>query len=172
MSEVIDVTSRLPVATDRGVTASPDTFAAATRVRSTRRLWPTLGRSAVASVAATMLDGVIAWSLTLVLLVPGAASTLIGAVVGGVTNWLLNRHWAFGSRAALGREAFRYVLVSAGAALLNTLGVEWLEPPLGFRGAWVVTRVAVFCGFTFVLFRAFVFRETFEHTSPSSREER
>ncbi len=154
------------------MTSSPDTFAADARVRSTRRLWPTLGRSAVASVVATLLDGVVAWSLTLLLLVPGAVSTLIGAVAGGVTNWLLNRYWAFGSRGALPREAFRYALVSAGAALLNTFGVAWLEPTLGFRSAWLVTRVGVFCAFTFLLFRAFVFRHTIEDSSPSSREER
>jgi len=80
----------------------------------------------VASAVATLLDGVIARSLTL-LHVPGTASTLIGAVAGGVMNWLLNRHWAFRSRGAVGREAFRYALVSADAALLNTLGVAWLE---------------------------------------------
>ena len=171
-SEVIDVTPRLRLATHREMKSSSDTFAAEAGVRSVGRLRPTLGRSAVASGVATLLDGVIAWSLTLLLYVPGTASTLIGAVAGGVMNWLLNRHWAFRSRGAVGREAFRYALVSAVAALLNTLGVAWLEAPLGFRGAWLVTRVGVFCGFTFVLFRAFVFRHAIRGTAPSSREDR
>lgn len=105
-----------------------------------------------------MLDGVLAWSLALLLALPGPTATLVGSTAGGVTNWLLNRFWAFGSGGAPGPEAARYALVSAAAAVLNTLGVAWLEAPLGFRLAWLLARGAVFCAFTFVLFRSFVFR--------------
>lgn len=129
------------------------------RPASTRAdAWQSLGRSAVASVAATLLDGVLAWSLVLLLAAPGPAATFVGSIAGGAANWLLNRFWAFGSRGAPGPEAARYALVSAAAAVLNTLGVACLEAPLGFRLAWLLTRGAVFCAFTFVLFRSFVFR--------------
>lgn len=140
---------------------SPHTLASLERPRSgRRRTWPALGRSGVASAVATLLDGTLAWSLALLLAVPGPVSTLLGASIGGLTNWVLNRVWAFRSGGAAGPEAFRYALVSAGAALLNTSGVAWLEGPLGFRLAWLLTRGSVFLGFTFVLFRVFVFRSS------------
>jgi putative flippase GtrA len=89
-----------------------------------------------------------------------AVGTGLGAAVGAVTNFMINRHWSFrASEAALHAQAVRYALVSAISLGLNVLGTEGalrLGVSYGFSRI-VVSLLVGFC-FNFPLHRYFVFR--------------
>ncbi len=116
-------------------------------------------RSALTGAVATGIDFAIVDGLVRgAAMFPGLA-TLFGAAVGAVVNYMMNRLWAFRSRAHPGSEIVRYALVSAGAAVLNAGLVSLLvTAQVPYRPAWIVVRAAVFVGFTFLLLRGFVFR--------------
>ena len=118
-------------------------------------------RSNAASGAATALD----WALVTALVAGGfhyLVAAAAGALAGAVTDFLLKRHWAFGRRVlgSTGREAVRYLLVSASSLLWNLL-VAWVlvdrlgAPPVpGVIAASVLVGVA----WNYPLHRLYVFR--------------
>jgi putative flippase GtrA len=89
------------------------------------------------------------------------AATAIGAAVGAIVNYLLNRFWSFEATHAHWRgQAGKYVLVSAMSLLLNTGGVYLFKEFMGFQvgTAKVITSLGVALFFNFPLHRGFVFR--------------
>ncbi len=78
-----------------------------------------------------------------------AAAVAIAAGMGAVTNFFINRYWAFQAHThPMGGQAGRYLMVSAGSLLLNTVLVYWCTEKLGTQymvsKLIVATAVAVF----------------------------
>lgn len=117
-----------------------------------------LVRSVVTSAIATGIDFVAVLGLVTLGLSP-VLSTLIGCVLGGITNFALNRSWGFVAGNAHWTVQFgRYVIVSATSALLNAGGVAAiLLLECDYRIAWWVTRLVVFVAWNYPLQRNFVF---------------
>jgi len=80
-------------------------------------------RHHVSSIVATGVDfAAMIASVELLRLSP-VIGTVIGAAIGGVTNFLLGRHFTFRSQSVeVSRQALRYALVSATSLGLNALG--------------------------------------------------
>lgn len=54
------------------------------------------------------------------------ASTVTGAICGGIANCLINYNWTFrGTTRSKRGVVWRYALVWTGSVLLNTTGTEW-----------------------------------------------
>ncbi len=119
------------------------------------------GRAALSSFVATATDAGLVATLSAGAGVPLPVATALGCVAGGVTNFGINRHWAFtGAReGGLGGQAGRYAFVSLSSALLNAGGVAvvLLLPNMSGVLAWILTRGAVWAAWTFPLFRDYVF---------------
>lgn len=121
----------------------------------------TFTRSQFASLAATLAD-----FGTLVCLVEFAhvwyvAATAMGALVGGVTNFLMGRHWSFtAADGHVHHQAGRYALVSGMSLILNSTGVFFLTDHFGLKYALSKAITAVLVGilFNFPMHRAYVFR--------------
>jgi putative flippase GtrA len=123
--------------------------------------WRTLLRHQLGAVAATALDFS---SMILWVEYAGASPTLaaaLGAMLGGVSNFLLGRAWVF--RLGQGHwagQAARYALVSATSAGLNALGEHLMHDFA--RVQYVVARafvsLAVSLLWNFPMQRGFVFR--------------
>jgi putative flippase GtrA len=114
-------------------------------------------RTMIAGALATALDYALAWTLFSLTGLAGL-STLLGCAGGGVTNYLLNRRWSFRSKAPVLSQALRYALVSGSSALLNGAGVELaVSSGLSYPLGWIAVRGLIFAGFTYPLFRFFVF---------------
>jgi len=118
-------------------------------------------RSALTSLFTTALD-----FCTLILLVEKLGvgyvlATWAGTVVGSISNFLINKHWAFEVEPGrLGPQAMRFVMVQAGASGLHTLGV-WLFTRfagLPYPVSKTVVAVLVYLGWNYPLNRLFVFR--------------
>ncbi len=77
----------------------------------------------ISSIVATGVDfSAMIASVELLGLSP-VTGTVIGAAVGGVTNFLMGRHFTFRSRTKhVSRQALRYALVSGTSLGLNALG--------------------------------------------------
>src|ERR1700690_3426559 len=90
------------------------------------KISPRFLRSAATSVLTTALDFAVLIGSVELLHVNYVLATLFGTIVGALSNFTINKHWAFkGSSIPLPSQLARFVLVQAGASGLQTLGV-WL----------------------------------------------
>jgi putative flippase GtrA len=117
-----------------------------------------LARAAVTSALATASDFTAA-NLLHGAHVPAGGATFLGCVVGGIVAFLVHRIWAFGARDySAGPQLFRFLLVWALSAFLNSAGVELvLHDAGGFGAAWVMVRGSVYVFVNYPLLRWFVF---------------
>jgi putative flippase GtrA len=86
----------------------------------------------------------------------------IGAFLGAITNFLINRYWSFegAHRAPVHGQIWRYLVVSAGSLGLNTLGVYLVTENFGLfylKSKIVVALLVGWC-FNYPLQKYFVYR--------------
>jgi CDP-diacylglycerol--glycerol-3-phosphate 3-phosphatidyltransferase len=119
-------------------------------------------RAWVASAVATVVDY---GSFTIMVEVIGiytGTSRALGALLGAVTNFTLNKIYTFKTRQnSVFIEAPRYAAISLTSLLLNTVGVILLTEGLRWNPlvAAAVVGVGVSLGWNLPLHRIFVFRE-------------
>lgn len=110
-------------------------------------MWKTFSRAQIAALIATVVDF---GSLTLWVEVFHefyAYGVAIGALMGAIANFLLNRYWSFQAGAdPMVRQAGKYILVSAGSLVLNTIGVYLLTERMGLFYLYSKIAIAVFVG--------------------------
>lgn len=121
-----------------------------------------LFRHQVAGAIAFLVDFVVFVILTDLLNLWYVPATALGALVGAVLNFTLSTSWAFsGSKNSLKNQMFKYVIVSAGSILLNTLFVYLLTDFLSFDAklSKLITAVLVGSIYNFLLMKKFVFKK-------------
>lgn len=118
-----------------------------------------IGRNLVSAVIATASDFALVYVLIEQMAFSAWLSTLLGCVLGGIVNFLINRIWAFESRAPALGQAARYTFVSASNALLNAGGVGALMLLPGFHPlvAWWIVRGLTFLTWNYPLHRDYVY---------------
>jgi len=118
----------------------------------------------VSSGVATLVDGA-AYQAVLLGATPArhgayGAAAVAGAVAGAVTNFSLNRHWAFRARnGPLAAQAARYALGSL-MTLLVLEGLLWiLVDRIGIdaRVAWLPAKLVAWAAFSYPFQRMVVF---------------
>jgi|SRR5580692_8849506 putative flippase GtrA len=118
-------------------------------------------RSLVTSLFTTALDFATLIGLTELAGVNYVVSTWIGTIVGSLSNFAINKRWAFSARsAALGPALGRFVLVQGGASGLHTVGV-WALTRFGgvpYPVSKLVVAAAVYLVWNYPLNHWFVFR--------------
>ncbi len=121
-----------------------------------------LGRHQTAAVTATAVDFTTMIALVELVRVPPAIATVLGAVVGGLTNFLVTRRWAFHARhtGTVSSQALRYAVVSSGGALLNGALVQLaiVVTPLSYVVARTIGSALVSVFYTYPLHARVVFR--------------
>jgi putative flippase GtrA len=118
-------------------------------------------RSQVSSIAATLIDYGVLFSLTEVFHVWYVISTAAGALAGAIANFLLNRHWSFeATYDSAHQQAGRYALISGISLLLNTGGVWAMTEYFKIHYSISVVSISILVGlfFNFPLQRGYVFR--------------
>lgn len=117
-------------------------------------------RSALTSLFTTGLDFLTLVTAVEIFGVNYVLGTWLGTVVGSLSNFAINRSWAFrGSALKLRWQLARFVAVQVGASTLHTLGV-WLLvrfAGLPYQVAKLVVAVAVAVGWNYPLNHAVVF---------------
>lgn len=136
-------------------------------------MWKTFSRSQLAALAATVVDfgTLTAWVELLHQFY--AYGVAIGASMGAVTNFTINRYWSFEAHTKpLGRQAFRYALVSAGSLLLNTGGVYLVTEYLGFYYLYSKLAIAFLIGilYNYPMHRYFVYEHS-DQSQPAQEPE-
>jgi putative flippase GtrA len=122
---------------------------------------PTFVRSNVTSLFTTALDFATLAALKSGLGVNYVLATWMGTVVGSVSNFLINKHWAFQAKdTPPQRELGRFLLVQAGASMLHTAGVWLLTRYAGFHylESKLIAALVVYLAWNYPLNRSFVFR--------------
>lgn len=123
--------------------------------------WVSFGRAQLASIAATVVDFGTLFFATEILGVYYVISTGLGAFLGAITNFIVNRFWSFeATHVSMGPQAFRYGMVSLGSLGLNMLGVYAFTEHLGLKYGFskVITALLVGLLFNFPLHRRYVFK--------------
>ena len=117
-------------------------------------------RSVLTSLFTTALDFGTLVGLTELVGVSYVLSTWLGTVVGSLSNFAINKQWAFSARSAAAIPALgRFVLVQIGASALHTAGV-WLLTRFGrlpYPVSKLIVATAVYLGWNYPLNRWFVF---------------
>ncbi len=88
-------------------------------------------------------------------------SVAIGALCGGISNFLLNHRWVFmGRRVSIRAKVYRYFIIMIYSLLLNTLLVYLLTEFMHshYIVSRVISAVLVSIGFNFQLHRLYVFK--------------
>ena len=127
----------------------------------------TFTRHQLASLGATILDYLCLFSMTEIIHIHYTIATAVGALLGAVSNFLMNRYWSFQAHhEKWTTQSSRYLLVSAGSLILNTAGVYGLTESLGWHYALSVGVTSLIVGifFNFPLHKYYVYE-----TSLSSR---
>jgi putative flippase GtrA len=117
-------------------------------------------RSLLTSFFTTALDFGTLMGLTELARVNYVASTWIGTVVGSLSNFGINKAWAFSAREAPLAPTFsRFVIVQLGASALQTAGVWFLTRfgRLPYPVSKVVMAATVYLAWNYPLNRKFVF---------------
>ena len=96
-------------------------------------------------------------------------STMVGNIIGGVVNFLVNRNFVFygANRASTQKQGLRYASVWTGNLLLNMGGVYLMAVVLGCNELFSKVFVSLVVGFfyNYLLQKNFVFStERQEHT--------
>jgi putative flippase GtrA len=126
-----------------------------------KRFASSFGRHQIGAIVATGIDFGTMSVLVSFLGLAAALATAIGAAVGGISNFLLGRHWIFSAGDGhAGQQARRYVLVSAMSLGLNSGGEYILHDRLGIQYllARVVVASLVSVGWNYPVQRSFVYR--------------
>jgi putative flippase GtrA len=132
-------------------------------------MWKTFSRAQVASLAATVIDF---GALTLWVEVFHqfyAYGVAIGALMGAVTNFLINRYWSFEAGASpIVRQAGRYAMVSAGSLILNTVGVYLITERFGvyYMSSKLAIAFAIGIFYNYPLHRYFVYHRDLPERVP------
>ena len=120
----------------------------------------TFGRSVLTSIFSTAVDFATLMGLN-ALGVDYKLATAIGTITGFLTNFTINRYWAFAAReGALHWQFVRVLPVQAGSTLWQTLGVWGAVAGAGMR-LWLAKLVGaalVYLGWNYPMNRYFVCR--------------
>ena len=126
-------------------------------------MWKTFSRSQLAALVATLVD-----FGTLTLWVEMfhqfyAYGVAVGAAMGAVTNFMINRYWSFEAHDhPIAGQAVRYALVSTGSLVLNTFGVYLVTERFGLHYMLSKLSIAVMIGifYNYPMHRYFVYEST------------
>jgi len=119
-------------------------------------------RYQVAAIIATVVDFLVLILLTEIFNVWYVESTAIGALCGAITNFIICRYWAFANSSNnLTNQVIKYILVSAGSLLLNTLFVYLLTDfaHINYTISKIITAIVVAIFYNFTLQKYFVFKQ-------------
>jgi putative flippase GtrA len=119
-------------------------------------------RYQVAAITATLVDFLVLILLTEVFNVWYVYSTALGALTGAIVNFNLCRYWAFcNSKNKFKHQVFRYILVSSGSLILNTLFVFILThfASINYSISKIITALLVAFFYNYTLQRFFVFKK-------------
>ena len=100
--------------------------------------------------------------LTYVVGIYYVTSNVFAAAIGAVVNFIISTTWAFpGSKNSLRNQMAKYVLVSLGSLVLNTLFVYLLTDfgKLLPNISKVITAIIIASTYNFLLMRYFVFKK-------------
>ncbi len=121
---------------------------------------PRFIRSALTSLLTTAFDFAVLTGAVELLHVNYVLATWFGTVVGSLSNFTINKHWAFkGSIVPLPHQLGRFVLVQAGSSGWNTLGV-WLLTRYGglpYQVSKLITAAVVAVAWNYPMNRGLVF---------------
>lgn len=144
----------------RALASKRDREAPRTRGRL-RLLAHQLGFNALAGAGATLVDFMVVVALVESHATGPVVATALGAAVGALVNFTMNRVLTFRSKGARLPQAGRYALVSATSLGLNAGGMALFTsfPIVPYRLAWWITRGLVYFLWNFPLQRSYVFAE-------------
>lgn len=113
------------------------------------------------STLATLADWGVLFGLVEVFHVWYVLAVAIGALVGAITNFVINRHWSFrATHRKWHGQALRYSVASGLSMILNTAGVYLLTDFMKMHYSISVFAVSILVGvlFNYPLHRFYVFR--------------
>ena len=117
-------------------------------------------RAQASSLIATLVDFFTTLILVELFMQHYLMASVLGAIAGAVTNFMINRQWAFNAtEESVRKQSMRYVLVWTGSLMLNTSGLYLLTYFLNIKYIIykIIVSLIVGIGFNYVLQKKYVF---------------
>jgi len=117
-------------------------------------------RAQASSLIATLVDFFTTLILVELFMQHYLMASVLGAIAGAVTNFMINRQWAFNAtEESVRKQSMRYVLVWTGSLMLNTSGLYLLTYFLNIKYiiSKIIVSLIVGIGFNYVLQKKYVF---------------
>lgn len=89
-------------------------------------------------------------------------ATLLGTIIGGITNFILGRAWVFnGKEKSISQQILKYLIVWAGNSLLNTSGVYFVTHYTGLSYIFskILVSVCVGVSYNYILQKSLCLRK-------------
>ena len=123
----------------------------------------TLFRHQIAGFLSTLIDFGVTIFLTEAMLIWYVYSNATGALFGATANFFISSYWAFaGSKNKLINQLWKYVIVSFGSLMLNTLAVylltDWMFE-FDYKLSKIIVAITLAWSYNFLLMRYFVFKK-------------
>ena len=118
-------------------------------------------RAMIMSVIATAVDFLVLVFCTEILSIYYVISVAIGTICGGITGFLLGRHWAFEKAdKAILPQALKYIISSGLILVFNVVGVYLITEygKLDYIYSKIIVSAFVGVFISFGLFRFFVYK--------------
>lgn len=116
----------------------------------------------IAAILATIIDFIVLILLTEIFHVWYVYSTAIGAFAGAFTNFNLCRYWAFTkSKNNYINQVYKYILVSVGSLILNTISVYLLTDigNINYTFSKIIAAITIALFYNYTLQKYFVFKK-------------
>lgn len=123
---------------------------------------PVFIKAQAASLIASIIDFLSTVLLVEVMGWPKVVSGATGTTIGGITNFMLGRHWVFNApnKRKMHHQAIKYLLVWMGNFVLNTGGLALMVNVFNANYIFSKVLVSLTVGFTYnyLLQKRFVFK--------------
>ncbi|WP_437922416.1 GtrA family protein [Sphingobacterium sp. LRF_L2] len=120
------------------------------------------GKAQVSAFLGGLSDFAIYTFCLRVLLFSAHGSNIISGSLGAVTNFVINRYWAFESKATpIGNQLWKFVIVVVMSITLKSTGIYFLVDYLFLNPFYskLVVEIVVSLGFNFTMQKYWVFKK-------------
>ncbi len=116
----------------------------------------------IAAIVASFCDFGITVFFKQVCQIDAVLASILGTIVGGISNFLIGRMWVFKStQASFFHQGKRYLLTWSGNLVLNAAGVYVLIKMMGvyYLFAKITTAITVALGYNYPIQKKYVFKK-------------
>jgi len=118
-------------------------------------------KAQTSAIGATLVDFIVTYLSVETVGITKEDARIVGLVIGGIINFLVNRKWVFEKQNKVLIRLIRYTAVWAGNFVLNYVGYRWMLhtfPHVYYWISMIIVATAVGVFYNYFMQKKFVFK--------------